>query len=134
MEWQHSNANFAKLIETGLCGYIRDINRARQNFLGKRDNLAFLAALEMVIRGIGRRVDQYRAFCLNRAMECTDPARKAVLRRMAENCAQVPMNPARSFEQAIQCLYIAFSFLSDSLGPPTSIFYHFIERTLNPVR
>lgn len=46
MEWQHSNADFGKLIRLGLNGYLREINAARRNFLGKPYNLAYLAALE----------------------------------------------------------------------------------------
>lgn len=118
MEWQHSNADFGKLIRLGLNGYIREINAARRNFLGRRDNLAFLAALEMMIRGIGERARQCRAYCMERARECGDPARKNTLLRMAQNCANVPMNPARNFEEAIQCLYFSFAFLPDSIGRP----------------
>ena len=33
LEWQHSNANFAKVIRLGLNGYLREINAARKNFL-----------------------------------------------------------------------------------------------------
>lgn len=123
MEWQHSNADFGKLIRLGLNGYIREINASRQNHLGKCGNLAFLAALEMTIRGIAARADQCRAFCLEHAHECRDPERKAALLRMARNCAQVPMNPARNFEEAIQCLYFSFTFLPDSIGRPDQYLY-----------
>lgn len=123
MEWQHSNADFGKLIRLGLNGYMREINAARQNFLGKTCNLAFLAALEMVIGGIGRRTAQLRDFCIQKAEATADEARKATLLRMARNCSRVPMNPAQSFEEAIQCIFLCFAFLPDSIGRPDQYLY-----------
>ena len=123
MEWQHSNADFGKLVRLGLKGYIRQINEARPRFAGQTDHLAFLAALEMLIRGIAMRADQCRAACRERADRCEDPSRRETLLRMAANCAQVPMNPARTFEEAIQCLYFSFPFLPDSIGRPDQYLY-----------
>lgn len=123
MEWQHSNANFAKLIRLGFNGYIREINESRKKFLGQREHLAFLAALEIMIRGIAKRADQCRAFCVSQAAECRDSERRKKLLRTASNCAQVPMNPARDFEEAIQCLYFSFVFLPDSIGRPDQYLY-----------
>lgn len=122
-EWQHSNADFGKLIRIGLNGYIAEINEARKNYLGRKENLAFLAALEMVIRAISVRADQCRAFCIEEAHKCGNENRRKVLLRMAENCANVPMNPARNFEEAIQCLYFSFVFIPDSLGRPDQYLY-----------
>ncbi len=123
MEWQHSNANFAKLIRIGLKGYIKEINESRKNYLGKKNNLEFLAALEMVIRGISVRADNCRAYCIDQAEKCDNPERKKVLLKMAENIANVPMNPAKTFEEAIQCLYFSFMFIPDSIGRPDQYLY-----------
>ena len=131
MEWQHSNADFGKLIRLGLNGYLREINAARRNFLGKPYNLAYLAALEMVIGGIGRRAAQMRDFCIQKAEETEDASRKATLLRMARNCSRVPMNPAQSFEEAIQCLYFCFAFLPDSIGRPDQYLYPLYKRGIS---
>ena len=122
-EWQHSNADFGKLIRLGLNGYVKEINASRKKFLGERGHLQFLAALERVIHGIGQRADAYRQRCVDLAEACEDPARKATLLRMAANCANVPMNPARSFEEAVQCVYFCFAFLPDSIGRPDQYLY-----------
>ena len=42
------------------------------------------------------------------AAECTDPARKAELVRMAEACRRVPEYPARTFYEAIQAFWFTF--------------------------
>ncbi len=122
-EWQHFNADFGKLIRIGLKGYTGEINEARKNYLGKRENLAFLAALEMIIRGLMERAEQYRAYCVEQAYQCTDPERRKVLFRMAENCARVPAEPARTFEEAIQCIYFCYVVIPDSIGRPDQYLY-----------
>ena len=122
-EWQHSNADFGKLIRLGLNGYVKEINASRKNSLGERSHLQFLAALERVIHGIGQRADACRQHCVDLAEACENPVRKATLLRMAANCANVPMNPARSFEEAVQCVYFCFAFLPDSIGRPDQYLY-----------
>ena len=122
-EWQHSNADFGKLIRLGLSGYIKEINESRKNHLGEYEKLRFLAAMEMVIGGIIRRAEQYRDFCNAEAEKCTDEKRKATLLRMAKNINNVPRNPAQSFEEAIQSIYYCFGFLPDSLGRPDQYLY-----------
>ena len=122
-EWQHSNADFGKLIRLGLNGYVKEINASRKKFLGERGHLQFLAALERVIHGIGQRADACRQHCVDLAEACENPVRKATLLRMAANCTQVPMNPARTFEEAVQCVYFCFAFLPDSIGRPDQYLY-----------
>lgn len=117
-EWQHSNPDFGKIIRLGLTGFTREINQARQNFLGKTHNLEFLAALEMVARALAMRADQYRDYCIKTAGECTCPRRKETLLRMANNLIVVPRRPAETFEQAIQCIYMLFPVIPDSIGRP----------------
>lgn len=127
-EWQHSNADFGKLIRLGLRGFRDEIIESRKRHLGNLERLSFLSGLEMVIRGIGRRAHNCRMACLAKARETDDLARRAVLLRMAENCRVVPMNPAENFEQAIQCVYMSFPFLPDSIGRPDQYLYPLYER------
>lgn len=122
-EWQHSNADFGKLIRTGLSGYVKEINISRKKHLGEYKKLKFLAAMEMTIGGILRKAEEYRNFCINEAEKCSCNARKNVLLRMAENMRKVPGKPAETFEEAIQCIYYCFAFLPDSLGRPDQYLY-----------
>ena len=123
MEWQHSNADFGKIIRIGLEGFRKEIVESRKKFLNDGPRLCFLAGLEAMIRGIVRRAQQYAAECRKRAASCADPARKAALLRMAANCMQVPEHPARTFEEAVQCLYFCFGFQPDSIGRPDQYLY-----------
>lgn len=123
MEWQHSNADFSKLIRQGLVGYIRDINESRQHHLGDTAKLEFLASLELVVRAFLRRADQYRDFCLQQAAKTEDAARRETLRRIARNVSRVPRYPASTFEEGIQCLYMCFCIIPDSIGRPDQYLY-----------
>ena len=122
-EWQHSNADFGKVIRVGLEGLRKEIIESRKNFPADLDKLNFLAGLEAMIRGIIRRARQYAAECRRLAAECGDPRRKSALLRMADNCMQVPEHPARNFEEALQCLYFCFIFQPDSIGRPDQYLY-----------
>lgn len=128
MEWQHSNQDFGKLLRIGLKGLREEIIATRKLFLGNQERLNFLAALEMMIRGIARRADQNAAACRAAAAKCADPNRKKTLLRMAANCARVPMHPASSFEEAIQVVYFNFQFLADSIGRPDQYLYPFYRQ------
>lgn len=122
-EWQHSNADFGKVIRVGLEGLRKEIIESRKNFPADLAKLNFLAGLEAMIRGIIRRARQYAAECRRLAAECGDPRRKSALLRMADNCMQVPEHPARNFEEALQCLYFCFIFQPDSIGRPDQYLY-----------
>ena len=67
-----------------------------------------------------------------------DPNRKVELLRIAENCRQVPAQPARDFWEALQCIYfiqiaiqIEANGLSISLGRPDQFLYPFYKNDLD---
>ena len=122
-EWQHSNADFGKVIRIGLEGLRKEIIESRKQYLNDIPRLSFLAGLEAMIRGIVRRAQKYAMECRRQAALCQNPARKAALLRMAANCTQVPEHPARTFEEAVQCLYFCFIFQPDSIGRPDQYLY-----------
>jgi len=49
---------------------------------------------------------------------------------MAENVERVPMHPARTFEEAIQSVYICWHCLSDSIGRPDQYLYPLYKHDL----
>jgi len=130
MEWQHSNADFGKIIRIGLVGFRKEIIESRKKYTDDLQRLNFLAGLEAMIRGIVRRAQKYAAECRKQAFSCKDPARKAALMRMASNITQVPEHPARTFEEAVQCLYFCFIFQPDSIGRPDQYLYPLYQQGL----
>lgn len=130
-EWQHSNADFGKVIRIGLVGLRAEIVGARRQYESDMKRLEFLAGLESMIRGIVNRSHQYAAECRRRAVDpATPPKRRAALLRMAANCERVPEHPAQTFEEAVQCLYFCFQFQPDSIGRPDQYLLPLYERGL----
>ncbi len=129
-EWQHSNADFGKIINIGLEGIRKEIIEVRKKYLDDLPRLNFLAGLEAMIRGIIRRAQQYAVECRKQAFDCKDSVRKATLLRMAANCTQVPEHRARTFEEAVQCLYFCFMFQPDSIGRPDQYLYPLYQQGL----
>ena len=66
-EWQHSNADFGKVIRIGLEGFRKEIIESRKKYTDDLPRLNFLAGLEAMIRGIVRRAQQYAAECRKQA-------------------------------------------------------------------
>ncbi|MGI5922852.1 MAG: pyruvate formate lyase family protein [Lentisphaeria bacterium] len=117
-EWQHSNANFERVITQGLIGHRREIAQARAVHRDNPDALYFLSALDMTCQSIGEWAEKCALVCLQKARDCADPQRQARLRTMAATCRRVPMYPARNFAEAVQAVFICFAFLPDSIGLP----------------
>ncbi len=72
------------------------------------------------------------------AERVSDPNRRAELLRIAENCRQVPAQPARDFWEALQCVYfiqiaiqIEANGLSISLGRPDQFLYPYYKNDLD---
>ena len=130
LEWQHSNMDFRQILAGGLDGYRARIIAARPAYFGQQEKLDFLAALESMIRGITERALLLAEVCRTEARACTDAQRRETLLRMARNCTQVPMHPARTFEEAIQCIYFCFPFLPDSIGRPDQYLLPFYRQGL----
>ncbi len=131
LEWQHANADYGKVIRIGLAGLRAEIVEARRRYESELPRLEFLAGLESMIRGIVNRSRQYAAECRRRAADpATTPRRRETLLRMAANCERVPEHPARTFEEAVQCLYFCFHFQSDSIGRPDQYLLPLYERSL----
>lgn len=129
-EWQHSNPDFGKVVKLGLSGYLKEINESRLAHPGEKARLDFLTGLETFILGMQKKMEQYRAFCVAESESVTDPARKKTLRRIAANVERVPMYPARTFEEAVQCIYICWHCLSDSIGRADQYLYPFYKRDI----
>ena len=130
MEWQHSNPDLGKAVRIGLKGYVREINESRKRHAGDPERLFFLTGMELFIQGLEQRIEQYRAYCVEESGKNADPERKRTLRRMARNLERVPANPAESFEEAVQTVFICWQCLSDSLGRPDQYLWPYYKRDM----
>jgi pyruvate-formate lyase len=77
---------------------------------------------------------QYRQVCLEAAEEETDPARKAELLQMAANLGQVPWEPASTFWEAVQSLWLTHMLImSEENYPGPGVSFGRIDQFLYPL-
>ncbi len=115
--WEASTPNYDKIFALGLKGILQQVADRKdsleeeylaetmtgEEYLRKRDVLDGMAiGLEAVIAWSKR----YAALARDLAEKETDPTRKQELEAIAENCEWVPENPARTFQEALQCYWL----------------------------
>ncbi len=114
-ESQHATADFSYVIANGLEGCLRKIENASRIHRDNRNKLDFLEGLRLTVQGILAWAKRCADACEEKAAMST-PERAAELKLTAETLRHVPLHPARTFREAVQCLYFCFHFLPDSLG------------------
>lgn len=113
-EWQHSTANFAKVVDGGLSQFIAEIDRSLRRHTD-RETVEFLRAMrdtcETLILWAHKCADACAA-----AAETAEGVRKARLLAAADSLRHVPEHPARNFREGVQVVYLCFDCLPDSIG------------------
>ena len=106
----HLAVNYAKVLAGGLAGYekrVRELKAALD--LAEPDSIdkyVFYKAVLIVIDAVRRFSLRYSELAVKLAAAEADPARKAELERMAAICAKVPYEPASSFREAVQSVWL----------------------------
>ncbi len=129
-EWQHSNADFGVIIRGGVEEMIARINDSRDAHAAEPEKLYFLEGMEIALNAIVRWAVRCAEACEAKAEETSDEARREELYGMARICRRVPAKPARTFREAVQCLYFCFHFLPDSIGAPDRYLRPYYEADL----
>ena len=115
-EWQHTCMDFEKVLRRGLAGIRKDITDSKAKWAGDQGRLDYLRGMELALEGIEGRVRQSASEFRRLAETETDGVRKAALLVSAARLDRVPVNPARTFEEAVQSVFFCYAFVSDSLG------------------
>lgn len=115
-EWEHCSIDYPKLVSGGLVQIRGEIAAAKRKWAGNKDRLDYLKGMELALDGLETRVANCVAECRRQAAAEPDAARRAKLLEMAERCERVPMQPAKSFLDAVQSIYFCFDCLSDAIG------------------
>ena len=105
----HINVDYPKVINKGLEGVITETKAAMSKlYIGdgeyqqkKQFHEAVIESCEAVITYAHR----YAELARKEASYCNDPARRAELLQIAENCTRVPAKPARTFYEACQAFW-----------------------------
>ena len=115
-EWQHTVAEFGRVIAEGVDGFISRIAASCKAHADDQNALDYLDALEIICDAIVKWGEKCAAHCEELAAAEPDEARRRDLCAMATICRSVPAHPAKSFREGIQALYICFNFQPDSFG------------------
>jgi len=102
----HVILDYDKVLEKGIEAMQEEVRRAREearNRPGPEDD--FLHSLEIALEGVmifsRRLADRIEREILS----VQDPLRKSILVRMLDRCRQVPLQPAETFQEAVQALW-----------------------------
>ena len=114
----HKVPNYPEVIERGLDGVLADIAAKMQEIEARPDSseraerLIFMQSLQIEIHAVLRLAERYAALAEQQAAAAA-PARAAELRRIAAVCRRVPAQPARSFHEALQSVWLVhYAFFS----------------------
>jgi len=106
----HLAVNYEKILKEGLAGYEQrtrdlkaDLDLADPDSI---DKYVFYKAVLTVIEAVHGFALRYSALARELAEKEKDPVRKAELAEMARICAKVPYEPAGSFREAVQSVWL----------------------------
>ena len=133
----HFTMNHEKVLQKGLRGVI-DEAQAKYDALSKENQKDQPGLFyQAVIRSLNAAIafaNRYADLAESLAGQTQDPTRAGELKSMAEVCRRVPEHPARTFHEAIQCVYflhlvaqIESGGNSVSLGRIDQILYPFYK-------
>ncbi|HOD27808.1 MAG TPA: formate C-acetyltransferase/glycerol dehydratase family glycyl radical enzyme [Syntrophales bacterium] len=104
----HFTMNHPRILREGLAGTIADA-RARCEALAPAERAGekglFYDAVIRSLRAAVAFANRYAALARALAVEAASPARRAELLDIADICERVPEHPARTFAEAVQCVY-----------------------------
>ncbi|MBD3180987.1 hypothetical protein GF312_01775 [Candidatus Poribacteria bacterium] len=101
----HIVPDYPRLLEKGLMGIIADVE-AQRDYIQNLAEEVFLDSVVIAAEGAIDFASRLAERCDAEADTCHDPFRTAELRKMAINMRQVPANPARTFWQALQSVWL----------------------------
>lgn len=128
-EWQHSVADFEKVIKIGINGFKAEIEESRKNHTEK-ERLEFLDAVDMIADAIIGWANKCSDAALEKSKEVESPEAKANLEKLSKALKNVPANPAQSFYEALLTVFVIYAFVPDSIGCIDRYLYPFYVRDI----
>ena len=108
--WGETTAGYESIITEGTQGIRKTINNRKEKLditvPGDYEKNYYLESLLIVIEGIDILAKRYSDEALRLAKLEADEGRKKELIEIHEICKHVPRNPARTFREALQSLYL----------------------------
>ena len=128
-EWQHSVADFEKVIRIGIGGYKQEIAESMKRNR-TAEELEFLTGLDMIADAIIGWAEKCADIAAERADATNDTEARARLEKLSATLRKVPKAPAETFYEAIQTVYLIYAFDPDSIGTIDRYLYPFYKKDL----
>ena len=119
LDWDHYCTNYPFIINQGMQGYVKRIERAKIVHQHDDKKLRYLDALAYTVESI-------RLYLMQTANEYRMGDRPD----LADLLDRVPWNAPQNFKEAFQAYWIAWLFLPDSLGRIDQILFPFYDRDI----
>lgn len=106
----HITPDWQTVLEQGFQGIKERAEKRLAEAEEQKDQkgIDFLRAAIICCDAITNFAGRYAKLAEEKAAAETDPIRKKELEQMAEACRQVPGRPARTFHEALQCVWLTF--------------------------
>ena len=128
-EWQHSVADFEKVIRIGIDGYKQEIAESMKRDRTKEE-LEFLTGLDMIADAIIGWAEKCADIAAQKAAETQNSEARDRLMKLSTALRKVPKKPAESFYEAILSVYVIYSFDADSIGTIDRYLFPFYQKDL----
>lgn len=117
----HTCADYERVVVVGIRGLLDEVARHQSAASGEMAD--HLKGMELALQAVVAWAQRYAALAERMASETGDPHVQERLRRIADNCRSVPLEPARSFEQALQAIWLVHAAigLSEYSGASLSL-------------
>lgn len=115
-EWQHSTADFSKIIRKGIRHFINDIEVSKEKHRDNIEKQEFLSALKKVAEALIEWAHICSGEAKKLAESVTELEYKNNLNKLSDALLRVPEYPAENFYEAVLSLYVVFSYAPDSIG------------------
>ncbi len=128
-EWQHSVADFEKVINKGILGLKEEIKESRSKH-ENTDELEFLDALDIIADAIIGWANKCSEAALEQSKITENIEYKENLVKLSKALKNVPANPAKSFYEAVLSVFIIYAFVPDSIGCIDRYLYPFYVKDI----
>jgi len=114
--WGHHNPYYPRVLERGLAAIISEAEELKARLpAGEQAKREWYEAVVLSLQAAEILATRYAKLCDYLAGEAPDKERAAELRQLARICRKVPMQPAGSFQEALQSVWLVHAILQSTL-------------------
>lgn len=110
--WGHHPPQFDKLLAKGLRGLREEVEDCAAREAAKdcpdADKLNLYRSMIISLNAVRELAARYEQLAFREAMQMPDAQRRGELLQIAKNLSHVPENPARSFHEALQSMWLVY--------------------------